>query len=108
MSEGLPMHQHRPRLRRQLRLGSLLEKCPRLRDDRPIGGYMEDPVWLHVKIAIAGLGVHMHELPSLFHIKPHRLEGGIEHAGVGGEEQPTRLSFQSSRQGREIRVGSLV
>jgi len=63
----------------------LLEKCPRLRDGRPIGGYIEDPVRLHVKIAVAGPGVYMHELPSLFHIEPNRFEGRIEHAGVGGE-----------------------
>jgi len=47
----------------------------------------------------------MHELPSLFHIESNRLEGGIEHAGVGGEEQPARLAFQRSWQGGKIRIG---
>ena len=78
-------HQHWPGLRRQVRLGSLLEKGLRLRDGRPIGGYVEDPVRLHVKIALAGFNVCVHEFAPLFHVQAHRLEVGIEHAGVGGE-----------------------
>src|SRR5215510_14543664 len=84
-SQSSVYHQHRPGLRRQVRLGSLLKKCPRLRDGSRIGGYIEDPVRFHVKIAIAGPGIYMHELPPLFHIESHRLEGRVEHAGVGGE-----------------------
>ena len=62
-----------------------LLKCPRLRDGSPIAGYIEHSVGFHVKIAIPGLGVHMRELPPLFHIESYGLEGRIEHAGVGGE-----------------------
>jgi hypothetical protein len=51
-----------------------------------------------VKIAIAGRVAYTDELAPLFHIKAHRLEGRIEHAGVGSEQQLTRLVFQSSRQ----------
>ena len=54
-------------------------------DGSPIAGYIEHSVGFHVKIAIPGLGVHMHELPPLFHIQSYGLEGRIEHAGVGGE-----------------------
>src|SRR5271166_167986 len=60
-------HQHRPGLRRQVRAGSLLEKCPRLRDGRHVGRYIEDAVRFHVKITIARSGVCTHELPPLFH-----------------------------------------
>jgi hypothetical protein len=31
-----------------------------------------------------GPGACMHELPALLHIETHGLEGGIEHASVGG------------------------
>jgi hypothetical protein len=101
-------HQHRPGLRRQVRLGALVEKCSGLRDGRPIDGYIKDPVRLHVKIAIARCRICMHELPPLFHIESHRLEGRVEHAGIGGKQQPARLAIQSSRQGGEIRIGSAV
>jgi hypothetical protein len=40
---------------------------------------------LHVKIAVAGEGICMPELPPLFHIEPHRLEGRVEHSGICGE-----------------------
>ena len=78
-------HQHRAGLRRQVRLGSLLEECPGLSDGRPISGNIEDPIRLHMKIAVARSGGYVHELALLFHIEPHRLEGRVEHAGVGGE-----------------------
>src|SRR6266480_4015695 len=68
-------------------------RCPRLRDGSPIAGYIERSVGFHVKIAIPGLGVHMHELPPLFHIESYGLEGQIEHAGIRGEQQPARLAF---------------
>jgi hypothetical protein len=40
-----------------IRLGALLEKRSGLRDGRPVAGYIEDPIGLHVKIAIARRGV---------------------------------------------------
>src|SRR5947199_18310 len=70
-------HQHRAGLRRQVRLGSLLEECPGLSDDRPISGNIEDPIRLHMKIAVARSGGYVHELSPLFHIEPHRLEGRV-------------------------------
>src|SRR5262245_6302361 len=101
-------HQHRPGLRREVRLRSLPEKCLCFRHSRPTGGYIEDSVRLHVEITIAGPGIYVHELAPLFHIETHRLEGRIEHAGVGGEQQPTRLALQSSGKTGEIRIGSSV
>ena len=50
----------------------------------------------------------MHEFPALFHVESNRLEGRIEHAGVGGEQQPAGLAFQSARQSGKIRIGSSV
>src|SRR5262249_62073107 len=47
-------HQHRPGLRREVRLGPLLEKCLCFRHGGPTGGYVEDPIRLHVEIAMAG------------------------------------------------------
>jgi hypothetical protein len=78
-------HKHWPGLCRQVGAESLCKKCPRLRDGRFIAGYKEDPIRLHVKIAISGQGIYMHELPPLFYIEPHRLEGRIEHSSIGGE-----------------------
>src|SRR6516165_10800144 len=52
-------HQHRPGLRREVRLGVLLEKRSGLRDGRPVAGYIKNAIRLHVKIAIARRGVYM-------------------------------------------------
>src|SRR5262245_23964961 len=101
-------HQHRPGLRREVRLGPLLEKCLCFRHGRPAGGYVENPIRLHVEIAIAGLGIYVHELPPLFHIEAHRLEGRIEYAGVSGEQQSARLAPQRSRKAGEVRIGSFL
>jgi hypothetical protein len=91
-------YKHRPRLRRQVRLRALFEKCLCFGHDCATGGYVEDPIRLHMKIAIAGRGAYTDELAPLFYVKAHRLEGRIEHAGVGGEQQLDRLMFQSSWQ----------
>src|SRR6516164_4064314 len=40
-----------PRLRRQVRMRALLEKCLCFRYDYLTGGYVEDPIRLHVEIA---------------------------------------------------------
>src|SRR5262249_24646899 len=48
-------------------------------------GHVENPIRLHLGNAIAGTGIYVHELSPLFHIQAHRLEGRIEHAGVGAE-----------------------
>jgi hypothetical protein len=82
-----------PGLRRQVRLRPLLEKCPCF--PRPLDRrlYRRDPIRLHVEIAVAGPGIYVDELPSLFHVEAHRLEGRIEHAGVGGEQQPAGVVF---------------
>src|SRR5207247_7349261 len=101
-------HQHRAGLRRQVRLGSLLEECPGLSDDRPISGNIEDAIRLHMKIAVARSGVYVHELALLFHIESHRLEGRGEHAGVGGESQPPCLVSETARQGGASRTGRPV
>src|SRR5262249_1332080 len=37
-------HQHRPGLRRQVRLGALLEKRSGLHDGRPVAGYIKNPI----------------------------------------------------------------
>jgi len=44
----------------------------------------------------------------MFHVEAHRLEIRIEHAGFGGEQQPTRLALQSSGKTGELRIGSSV
>jgi hypothetical protein len=51
----------RPGLRRNVGLAALLDKCLCLRHGRSTGGYIEDPIWLHVEIAIAGLGIYVDE-----------------------------------------------
>src|SRR5262249_11101498 len=101
-------HQHRPGLRREVRLGPLLEKCLCFRHGGPTGGYVEDPIRLPVEIAMAGPDIYVHELSPLFHIEAHRLEGRIEHAGVCGEYQRAGCAFQSSRQIGEICIGSSI
>ncbi len=55
------------------------------REPTPMPWTAARPTDSSVKIAIPGLGVHMRELPPLFHIESYGLEGRIEHAGVGGE-----------------------
>ena len=45
-------------------------------------------------LALAGIIV----AAPMTSVKAHRLEGRIEHAGVGGEQQLDRLMFQSSWQ----------
>ena len=42
------------------------------------------------------------------HVQAHRLERGVEHASVGGKQQPTRPAFQIARQSGKIRIGSPV
>ena len=101
-------HQHWAGLRGQVRPGPLLEKCLRLDDGRPIAGHVEDPIRLHVKVAVPGPGVCRHELAPVFHIESDGLEGRIEHAGIGGEQEPFRLAFHGARQGGKIRIGSAV
>src|SRR6266566_9494022 len=97
-------HQHRARLRGEIRPRPVLEESARFDDSGGLAGDVEDAVRLHVEVAGARVRVGAHQLAAVLDIEADRSVIGTEHPGVGCEEETGSIFAERVRQRGQIAV----